>query len=349
MKYLSLFSGIGGFEVAIHKIFPDAECIGYSEIDGSAIKVYEHHFPDHKNLGDVTKITDEQIRTLMKQDGCDLIVGGFPCKNLTSIALLNKFGDSDGLEGKQSKLFYELVRIISIILEENPRVNFIIENNSSMKKTNKQIITQTLDNLFEGNIFVTPIDSSLFGVQKRRRLFWTNFNIPLQGIQEQQTWDCVLEPVKDVKDWIISDKYIKSFNKVYEHKQNIVTKICIPSGDYYTFQILPKDNHRSRWDMGFVSDTMTEQLYTPYPVGKSKTVLSITGSSNIIIDRRFGEESCFVPRKFTSLEKERLFGFEDGYTKILKTKTQRTKVLGNSVVIFVVEHVVSELLLYLCE
>ncbi len=68
MKYLSLFSGIGGFELGIQRAFdnrPDirnglkgipedntnttqpqiwATCIGYSEIDKYAIKVYERHF-----------------------------------------------------------------------------------------------------------------------------------------------------------------------------------------------------------------------------------------------------------------------------------------------------------------
>jgi site-specific DNA-cytosine methylase len=47
MKYLSLFTGIGGFEVALHRVFPNAECIGYSEVKPHAIKVYEHHFPGH--------------------------------------------------------------------------------------------------------------------------------------------------------------------------------------------------------------------------------------------------------------------------------------------------------------
>ena len=32
MKYLSLFSGIGGFELGINDVFPDAQCVGYSEI-----------------------------------------------------------------------------------------------------------------------------------------------------------------------------------------------------------------------------------------------------------------------------------------------------------------------------
>ena len=75
MKYLSLFSGIGGFEVAIHKKWPDAICIGYSEIKPSAIKVYEYHYPTHTNLGDITKITEEQIIELLeKYGGCGTTV-----------------------------------------------------------------------------------------------------------------------------------------------------------------------------------------------------------------------------------------------------------------------------------
>lgn len=79
LKYLSLFSGIGGFEVAIHKVFPNAECIGYSEIKQNAIKVYEHHFPTHHNLGDIMDISEDKIGEII-QNGCDLIVGGFLVK-----------------------------------------------------------------------------------------------------------------------------------------------------------------------------------------------------------------------------------------------------------------------------
>jgi DNA (cytosine-5)-methyltransferase 1 len=45
MKYFSAFSGIGGFELAM----PDGwECVGYSEIEKRAIKVYQKHFPIEK-------------------------------------------------------------------------------------------------------------------------------------------------------------------------------------------------------------------------------------------------------------------------------------------------------------
>lgn len=56
MKYISLFSGIGGFEIGIESIFPNAECLGYSEIDTSAMKIYQHYFPDHTPLGNVSEI-----------------------------------------------------------------------------------------------------------------------------------------------------------------------------------------------------------------------------------------------------------------------------------------------------
>ena len=116
MKYLSLFTGIGGFEVAIHNIFPNAECIGYSEVDKFAVKVYTHHYPTHTNLGDVTKITKQQIKELLEQsNGCDLLVGGFPCQNLTSIARCFKHTNSDGLDGPKSSLFYNMIQIIQWI------------------------------------------------------------------------------------------------------------------------------------------------------------------------------------------------------------------------------------------
>ena len=82
MKYLSLFSGIGAFECAIHTLFPDAQCIGFSEINANAIKVYSHHFPSHQNLGDISLVTNKQISDLLTKHTDDdlLIVGGFPCK-----------------------------------------------------------------------------------------------------------------------------------------------------------------------------------------------------------------------------------------------------------------------------
>lgn len=111
MKYFSAFSGIGGFELAAPK---DWECVGYSEILPAAIKIYQKHFPKHKNYGDITTIVPPELPDF------DVFVGGFPCQDL-SIA-----GSRQGLAGKRSGLFFEIIRILAVkrptyLLLENVR------------------------------------------------------------------------------------------------------------------------------------------------------------------------------------------------------------------------------------
>ena len=96
MKYLSTFSGIGGFELAIGG---KAECIGYSEIDKYASAVYKHNFPTHVAYGDITKIRPEDLPDF------DLLIGGFPCQSF-SIA-----GRKRGFDDTRGTMFFELARI----------------------------------------------------------------------------------------------------------------------------------------------------------------------------------------------------------------------------------------------
>lgn len=144
MKYFSLFSGVGGFELAIERAYennnvgritstPDTEsrrnqpvselcdgvgrrsnatCVGFSEIDKYAISVYQYHYPKHKNYGDISKIDWNTVPDF------DLVVGGSPCQDL-SVA-----GKQKGLSGERSGLFFEFVRC----LKEKQPTNFIWEN-----------------------------------------------------------------------------------------------------------------------------------------------------------------------------------------------------------------------------
>lgn len=101
MRYLSLFSGI---EAATQAWQPLGwECIAVSEIEPFPCAVLEHHYPNIPNLGDVTKITEQQIKDLGQ---IDLVVFGSPCQNL-SVA-----GNRKGFAGEQSSLFYAAMEII---------------------------------------------------------------------------------------------------------------------------------------------------------------------------------------------------------------------------------------------
>lgn len=91
--------------------------------------------------------------------GFDLIMGGFPCQDLSIGNVKRK-----GLSGERSGLFYELVRAIE---EANP-THFLVENNFSMPNEAKEEITRVL------GVEPIMIDSQLVSGQRRKRLYWTN-------------------------------------------------------------------------------------------------------------------------------------------------------------------------------
>lgn len=157
LTYISLFSGIGGFEHGIHKVFPNAICYGYSEIDPYAIKVYESHYPNHPNLGDIRHINAKKFKGKI-----DLLIGGSPCQNFSSI------GDRTGLKGSKSNLLYQFIRILK---ECQPK--YVILENVKMSSTHQDEITDLL------GFKPVLLDSNIVSFQQRKRLFWCNFDISI--------------------------------------------------------------------------------------------------------------------------------------------------------------------------
>ncbi|MBS1624079.1 MAG: DNA (cytosine-5-)-methyltransferase [Bacteroidetes bacterium] len=156
MTYLSLFSGIGGFERGIGKM---AQCIGYSEIDAYAISIYRSHFPDHKNYGDITKIDPETFPSF------DLLVGGFPCQAFSIAGKRRGFNDSRG------NLFFEIARIV-----EHCRPRFLLLENVKGLLSHDQgktfaTVIRTLDELGY-DLQWQVLDSKDFGLaQNRQRVY----------------------------------------------------------------------------------------------------------------------------------------------------------------------------------
>jgi DNA (cytosine-5)-methyltransferase 1 len=70
---LSLFSGIGGFDLGFRAA--GMQIVAQSEIDPFCCRVLAHHFPDVPNLGDVRTIDREAIGKLPQ---IDVICAGFP-------------------------------------------------------------------------------------------------------------------------------------------------------------------------------------------------------------------------------------------------------------------------------
>ena len=337
MKYLSLFSGIGGFEIGISNVYPDAICVGFSEVDKHAIQVYTHHFPEHENLGDIIGVTEEQVKKLVKKhDGIDLVVGGFPCQNLSSLARCFKYTNSDGLEGPKSSLFYSMIQVIKWIQKYNPvDLHLLAENNASMSNANKKLITDTFEGIFK-KVWMTKLNGADFGVQTRRRMYWTTFEVSVDNIVCSQTWDDVLEPMEKCMSECVSEKAISSANKEYKMKNTDKKIICehvVGATDVYVFKIYIDMEYITRWQISPRADTLKF---------KSCTFLRGRRLDNYLIDRRVsGNKETFIVRQFLPVEVERLFWIPDGWVSTLCSKTRCTFLLGNTVVVKVIEHILN--------
>lgn len=189
MKYLSLFTGVGGFELAIHNTLEKAECVAWSDVDKYAIEVFKHRFPMliDKNLGDINGVIaldnaknfsffKERLKGFNVYDeipNFDLLVGGSPCTDL-SIAK----GNRQGLKGNKSQLFWSYVEILK---KKKPKY-FLLENVASMSKEDRDIITKTL------GVEPIEINSDRFTPQKRRRLYWFNWELTEELPEEGDRW-----------------------------------------------------------------------------------------------------------------------------------------------------------------
>ena len=98
MKFLELCAGIGGFRQALENL--NCECVGYSEIDKHAIKLYSAWYNDECNFGDITKIEAEKLPDF------ELLVGGFPCQAFSVAGKRGGFNDTRGT------IFFDFARIM---------------------------------------------------------------------------------------------------------------------------------------------------------------------------------------------------------------------------------------------
>ena len=109
MKHVSLFTGIGGFELAAERA--GMENIAMCEFDGPASRVLTHHWPTVSLWGDVATLDGHELEA-------DILTAGSPCQDF-SIAGLRA-----GLAGERSGLFDHVIR-----LRDEIRPRFVVWEN----------------------------------------------------------------------------------------------------------------------------------------------------------------------------------------------------------------------------
>jgi DNA (cytosine-5)-methyltransferase 1 len=344
MRYFSMFSGIGGFEIGIEKATRDSkhdkiggaqepdrkarmgfDCVGFSEIDKYAIQIYFEHFPRHKNYGDCTRIDPDKLPDF------DLLVGGFPCQSF-SIA-----GKRGGFEDTRGTLFFDIARIARV---KRPQLLFL-ENVKGLLSHDKGRTFGTILATLSDMGYVCEwqvLNSKDFGVpQNRERVFIIGHLGGIGGravfpIGEANKKSNNLEYVgaimsKQNQEWLKDGKKLsRNFpqgQRVYS-VDGIASNICGDAGGlggktglYATRQplkFLQRNQKNIEGDYAFTVDGAN--------TGGVKTGQRI--------------------RRLTPTECERLQGFPDGWTEGI-SDTQRYKCLGNAVTVNVIEAIAERL------
>ncbi|KAH7281657.1 hypothetical protein KP509_36G057000 [Ceratopteris richardii] len=118
IKVLSLFSGIGGAEVALHRAGIPLKVVVAVEGNSRRNEVLESWWKRTGQTGrlvhisDVATLTHDVLFALVQEvNGFDLVIGGSPCNNLTGSNRVTRVG----LEGEHSRLFFEFPRIYNLV------------------------------------------------------------------------------------------------------------------------------------------------------------------------------------------------------------------------------------------
>ena len=324
MNVLSLFDGISCARVALDVAGILVNNYYACEIENNAMKVSKKNYLDIISLGSVLDFKKDMIK-----EPIDLLIGGSPCTDL-SIAKKNR----EGLQGNQSSLFYEYVRIKN---EINPKY-FILENVASMRKEDKDIITELMG--------VEPVmfNASLVSAQTRKRFFWTNIQFDLPEDRGIILKD-ILQPDAEVdermvnkngKSYAITSTYSKISNSEaqiknsVEKKQRTMVKVGRIVGRRINDKGHRDDNNKSipiKQRVEVRDDDKSNNLST---IGKDNVVVNLSSQKETII------------RKLTPIECERLQSLPDNYTEGI-AMTNRYKCLGNAFNVEVVAHILKSI------
>lgn len=300
LKCVSLFSGIGGFDLAMTNL--GHEIVGACEIDGPARTIYARHFPKVKLWQDATKLDPKDL------PGHDILMAGFPCQAF-SVA-----GKRLGFQECRGTLFYEIVRIAK---ETRPSIIFLENVMGLLNHDKARTIIQIISSLDEVGYDVEwQVTNSKYHLpQNRERIFIVGH---LRGSGSRKIF-----PITDIngqdigkstdKERVVSHSidanYFKGPDK---HAQRTIIQTGVYAVENPLFPNKVKNGSRIK--------THDEPSFT-----LQSNPAFVQG---VIVNKRL--------RKLTPTECERLQGFPDSWTEG-QSDTQRYKQLGNAVTVPMVQ------------
>ena len=311
LNVLSLFDGVGTAYLALQKAGLETENYYSSEIDKSALSVLDYHYSGNTNfhqVGDVRQIDGEDFGHV------DLVIFGSPCTQLSAV----NTKDRSGLEGPDSSLFFEALRILKQISKHNENLYFLMENVASMPNKDRDNISNELTLLFGESVTRHKIDSALVAPAHRRRYYWTNIQSIQPPIPNEITYQDIL---------------VDGFSDRDKANVILTSDVTLTNGikRYYTMDIgniVFKDKEFANLSVSAKLERYPSILNSSGYIGKSKSLVSEYDFPN----------GCY--RLPSTLELERMMTFPDGYISEVPnvSRTQKRKLIGLSFTCNVVSH-----------
>lgn len=319
INVLSLFDGISCAKLALVKNEIPVSNYYSGEISGPALKIQNYNFSADTSfhpIGDVTKINGADYAH------CHFVVAGSPCTQLSSVNSV----DRSGLDGKDSSLFYEFVRIVKEIKEAKPegeKLFVLLENVASMPKSEKIKITEALSEALGEEIEPIRIDSALIAPAHRRRLYWSN----LSGLTAPHV---VQFSFQDILENGFTDK----------EKANVIlsNNVTLTNG-------LTRHFKRSIGNVVYQSESFaklpTEQKLYEYSIQLKNS--GYKGQAGSAFDEYAYSNGYY--RLPSVLESERMMTIPEGHVSKVPdvSRTEKHKAIGLSFTVDVVAHLLKDL------
>lgn len=221
MRYIELFSGIGGFRRASELLSQDSgipfDCVAFSEIDMHALKTYKanYNITDDTEMNDIISFadSDENVNSLAD---FDILMGGFPCQAFSLMGRQLGFSDERG------SILFSIKKILNIKTPEF----IVLENVRHLEKHNNGDTLRNILNFFRKNgygfVETVVLDTKEFGLpQRRSRIFivCSRRELDIELTQERIINNfrniiehslCIYESVLDILDKEVDNKYYLS-------------------------------------------------------------------------------------------------------------------------------------------
>ncbi|MEG4815323.1 DNA (cytosine-5-)-methyltransferase [Microcoleus sp. K5-D4] len=317
MKFIDLFSGIGGFRQGFEKI--GFKCVLSCEINSKCRQVYTENFGEIP-FGDISKINPVELEDF------DILVAGFPCQPFSIC------GKKLGFEDTRGTLFFEICKIIKI---KQPKV-IVLENVKHLihhdKGNTLKVVIASLRELGY-SVNYKMLNAKDFGIpQHRERIFIIatkgkefNFSRLKSKFPPQ-----LREFLDETGDFEILDKSEYTLIESPKKQDSGLLFVGYRNKGTWKTGVRPNTEHLSR---------VHRQPNRIYSVdGVHPTIPSQETSGRFFI---YIPEQDIV-RKLTLKECYRLMGFPEDF-KSYQSAGESYKQIGNSVCVPVVEAIAQEI------